>query len=132
MSNNSKIIAYLDESFRKNNIDSISYLFSPNFAFHINGGKKRSFKEFADLMKQVSKHIEIIGDKMVSKDDIHFCTEFELPLRVENNEIIIKIGFIEVEIHNCIIKSFNLHHRPQKSETEEFRQAVKPNIIAYV
>lgn len=132
MSDNSKTIAYLDDSFRKNNIDKISYLFSPNFAFYINGGERQGFEEFANLMKQVSGQIKINGNKMVSEDDIHFRTEFKLPMKTENDEMITQIGFVEVQVHNCIIKSFNLHFHTQESEVEEFHQVMGSSNIAYV
>ena len=132
MSKNSKIVAYLDDSFRKNNIDKISYLFSPDFGFYVNGGEKQDFDEFASQMKQAYGQIKIIGDKMTSQDDIHFSTEFELPVETENNEVITEIGFVEVQVQNCIIKSFNLHYHTQEAEVEEFRQVMGSQSTAYL
>ena len=129
MTNNSKTIAYLDACFRKGDIEKISYLSAPDFAFYVNAGEKQGFEEFANLMKQAAGQIIIKGDKMVSQDDIHFSTEFELPTEVENVK---RIGFVEVQVHNCIIKSFNLHFHTQEVEVEKFRQVMKNSNAAYI
>lgn len=132
MSDNSKIIAYLDSSFRKNNIDKISYLFSPNFAFYVNGGDKQDLEEFTNMMKLVSGQIEILQDEMDTQDDIHFSTEFKLPINTENDKIVTMIGFIEVQIHNCMIEIFNLHYHAENLKAGEIREMIKNNNVAYV
>lgn len=125
MSDNSKTIDLLHRHFLSNNIKKISNIFSPNFKFFVNGDDALGFDEFANKMAQACGDIVLVGGKMTSQDDVHFSTDVELPITTEKNETLVHVGFVEVQIHNCIIESFNLHFQTQNDAVQELHQMTK-------
>lgn len=122
MSDNAKTIAYLHEHFLNNNIKKISNIFSPHFKFYVNNEDTAGFEEFANQMAEACEDIVLVSGKMTSQDDIHFSAEIELPIITEDNEMITQVGFVEVQIRNCLIESFNLHFQTKADAIQDLHQ----------
>lgn len=132
MSQNSKVIDYFYEQFKTNNIDKIFSIISLNFVYCVNGGAELSYEELAERMKLATIGATVIGEKMVSEDDVHYSAEFEVQTLDGAGEMKSAFGFVEAKLNQGLIESLNVHYHRSEAEIEEFRELIKNNATANV
>lgn len=132
MSKNLEVVEFFIAEFYKNNSVGMVELTSPAFSFTQNSGEKQSFEQFVRRMRFLNHSAKYKIDEAVSRDDIHFYSQFEVHIPSDDAEFIMGLGRTKLVVTDGLVKSIDISYHKTQREYDEFQALMNESQVAFV